>query len=265
MTGIAGRHDTVEEIHAAGNALNNIAGRTNTHEIAGLILGHVGLNSIDDLIHHLGRLTHRQTADRIAITVDLRRLLHVPHTKIRKRCTLVNTKEHLTGVHRIGQGVEAIVLLLAPLQPAQCALAAQIGLDLHALLGTHENTVTIEVRGEGHSLLIDFTETGQRKHLKSAAVGKDRPIPVHKLMKTAHFTHHIITGAKMKMIRVAQLDLTPQLFLQIKGIHAALNSRLRAHIHEYGGLYVAAVSALKNTAARLSLFLDDFKHSCHLT
>ena len=58
MTGITGRHHTIKEINAAGHTLNNIAGCTHTHEVAGLILGHMRLDRIDDLVHHLGRLAN---------------------------------------------------------------------------------------------------------------------------------------------------------------------------------------------------------------
>ena len=200
---------------------------------------------------------------------------------------MIDTKKHLLGIHCVGQGVEAIMLLLAPLQPPKSALAgglgvligsgvlhalieghsniaAQIRLDLHALLGAHKNTVTIKVRGESHALFIDLTKAGQGKHLKSTAVGKDRAIPVHELMETTHLTHHIVTGTEMEMIGVAQLDLTAQLLFQIKGIHAALNGSLCADIHKYRGLHFSAVSALKHAATGFSLFFDDFEHICHL-
>ena len=147
---------------------------------------------------------------------------------------MIDTKKHLLGIHCIGQGIKAVMLLLAPLQPPQGALtgclgilisgrilhafieshsniAAKVGLDLHALLGPHKNTVSIKVRSKRHALFIDLTKAGQGKHLKSAAVGKNRAIPVHKLMEAAHLTHHIVTGTEMEMIGVAQLDLTAQL------------------------------------------------------
>ena len=63
------------------------------------------------------------------------------------------------------------------------------------------------------------------------------------------------------MIRIAQLDLAAQLLFQIEGVHAALNSGLRADIHKYRGLHLVAVGALKYAATSFTFFLDDLKHS----
>lgn len=46
-----------------------------------------------------------------------------------------------------------------------------------------------------HSLFGDFIQFGKRKHLKSAAVRKDRAIPVHKFMQSARFFHDLVAGA----------------------------------------------------------------------
>ena len=66
---------------------------------------------------------------------------------------------------------------------------AQICLDLHTLLRAHENAVTVQMGGKGHALLSDLAQLCQTEHLKSAAVGQDRPIPAGELVQTTHIRH----------------------------------------------------------------------------
>ena len=66
VTRVTRGHDAVEEIDTVVNCLQNIAGSTNAHQIARLILGHVRLNDVDDAIHILGGLSNRQAANGIA-------------------------------------------------------------------------------------------------------------------------------------------------------------------------------------------------------
>ena len=77
VAGVTGRHHTVEEIHAAMHRFQNILRRAHAHQIAGLILGHIGLHRLDDAVHFLRFLAHGQTADGVAIQLHLRDLLHM--------------------------------------------------------------------------------------------------------------------------------------------------------------------------------------------
>ena len=117
----------------------------------------------------------------------------MPDAQIGVGGALIDAEQHLPGIHRIRQTVEPVMLRLAALQPPQCPLAggfrvfvgsgilnafveshgnvaAQIGLDAHALLRPHKDAVSIQMRGEGHALLLDFSQAGKGKHLKAAAV-----------------------------------------------------------------------------------------------
>ena len=64
-------------------------------------------------------IAHRQTADGVAVAVDLGDLLHMPGPKIREGGALVDAEQHLMGVHRIRQTVEPVMLHLAALEPAE--------------------------------------------------------------------------------------------------------------------------------------------------
>ena len=89
-------------------------------------------------------------------------------------------------------------------------VAAEIRLNAHALLRSHEDAPAVEVRGECHALFFDFAQARKGKYLKPAAVGQDRAVPVHKLVEAAHLSNHIVAGAQMQVVRVGKLDLTAE-------------------------------------------------------
>ena len=105
VTRVAGRHNAVEEINAASDTFNNVARRADAHQVARLVLRHIGLDRVDDVVHHLRRLADRKTADGVAIAVNLCNLLHVPDAQILKGRTLVDAEKHLPRVDGIRQGV----------------------------------------------------------------------------------------------------------------------------------------------------------------
>ena len=98
MAGIAAGHDAVKQIHAAGNGLDHVARGTDTHQIADLILGHIRFHLADHLVHYLSRLTHGQTADGVAVQLQLRDLLHVLYTQVSKGAALIDAEQQLIGV-----------------------------------------------------------------------------------------------------------------------------------------------------------------------
>ena len=115
---------------------------------------------------------------------------------------------------------------------------AQICLDLHTLLRAHKDAVTIQMRGEGHALLGDLTQLCQTEHLKSAAVGQDRPVPAGKLVQAAHIRYQLVAGTQMQMVGVAQHDLRADI-LQILRRQAALDGTSGGNVLEGRGLHRA--------------------------
>ena len=85
-------------------------------------------------------------------------------------------------------------------------------LNLHRLLGTHKDALSVKVRVKGNALLGDLTKLGKREHLESARIGKNGSIPVEELMKSAHLIDEIVAGSDVKMIGIRELDLTADLF-----------------------------------------------------
>ncbi len=281
MAGVPGGHDAVEEVHPPGHRLDDIGGGAHPHEVAGLVLWHMRLYRLDDGVHHLGGLPHRQPADGVAAAVDFCRLLHVPHPQVLVGGPLVDAEQHLSRVHAVRQGQQAVLLRPAPLQPPQGTLAgrlgvlvggrifhalvkghghvaAQVGLDLHGLLRPHEDPPPVDVGGEGNSLLRNLPQSRQGEHLETAGVGEHRPVPVHKTVKPPQLLHHPIAGAQVQVVGVGQLDLTAQL-LQIQGGHRPLDGSLSAHVHKHRGLG-RAVGAGELPPAGLALGFRHLKH-----
>ena len=124
-------------------------------------------------------------------------------------------------------------------------------MDLHTLLGTHEDLPSVNMGREIDSLLFDLPKRGQREYLESAGVRQDRPVPGHKLVQAAHFPDDFIRGPQVKMISIGQFHLAADIF-QILGAQRALDGTLGTHIHKHRSLN-RAVGAGKFTPPGLSL------------
>ena len=76
---------------------------------------------------------------------------------------------------------------------------SKIRLNLHTFLRSHKNFMSVNVRTEIYAFFLDFSKTGQGKHLKSARIRKNRSVPDHKFVKSAKLFYNFISGAHMKM------------------------------------------------------------------
>ena len=282
VAGVSRGHDAVEKVHAHVDGLQNIARSTHAHEVAGLILGHMRLHGVDDAVHLLGGLTDRQTADGVALAGDLGDLMHMLDTEILVGTALVDAEEHLVAVDGLGEAVEAVHLGAATLQPADGAGAGlldvlvgggvldalveghgygggQVRLDLHTLLGAHEDALAVHMGGELHALLGDLAEGGQGEDLKSAAVGEDGFGPIHELVEAAHVVDELVAGADVEVVGVGELDLAVNVIQELHGGYAALDSGAGAHVHENGGLDVT-VNGVEHASAGASVGCENRKH-----
>ena len=70
-------------------------------------------------------------------------------------------------------------------------VAVESGLNLHAHFGRHEQFVAVHRRSEVHTFFGDFAHRSQTPHLKTAAVGEDRFVPLLKAVQPAKALHHI--------------------------------------------------------------------------
>jgi hypothetical protein len=77
-----------------------------------------------------------------------------------------------------------------------------------------------------NAVVTNVAQLRQRKHLKSAAVRQDRSIPAHELVESAHVADQFTAWPKVKVIRVSQNDLGPDLLQMQRSerFHRALRS-----------------------------------------
>ena len=73
-----------------------------------------------------------------------------------------------------------------------------------------------------HTSFCNIPQFRQRKDLKSTAVRKHRARPASKIPNSPEFFYRFITGTEMKVISIAQLNLTVQI-LEIVGGDSAFD------------------------------------------
>ena len=101
VSAVSCRHYAVKKVNSARNPLDYIAGRSDAHKIAGLVLGHELFHGLYGIIHLLMRFTDGKTADGITGEIELGNLFHMLYAYICKHSALIYSKQHLTGIDRI--------------------------------------------------------------------------------------------------------------------------------------------------------------------
>src|SRR5256885_14945128 len=81
-----------------------------------------------------------------------------------------------------------------------------------------------------HALVCDLAQLRQRKNLVTAAVGQDRPVPHHEIMKAAKMFDYLEPGPNKQMISVSENDWSVQ-FAQLARTHR-FNTSLGSDWHE---------------------------------
>src|SRR5262249_51009586 len=93
--------------------------------------------------------------------------------------------------------------------------------------------------------IVDLEIGCQAIDLKAAAVGKDRPVPVHEPVQAAQIGNHLIARTQGEVIRVAEDYLRPDALQFIR--RESLDCRLRADGHE-GGRFDDAMGRVNSAA-----------------
>ncbi len=94
---------------------------------------------------------------------------------------------------------------------------------------------TVEMGLEAHPLLVDAAQIPQAEDLKAAAVGQNRPIPVHEAMQSPELANQFMPGAQKQMVGIGQNDLGSDL-LEGFGQHP-LDRPLGSDRHENRGFH----------------------------
>ena len=86
-------------------------------------------------------------------------------------------------------------------------VGAEQRLDLDRALGRELDRRAVEVRAEGHALVLDLAQLRQRHHLEAAGIGEDRPRPVHEPMQAAERRDALGAGPQHQVIGVGEHDV----------------------------------------------------------
>ena len=165
--------------------------------------GQMRNHRIQNPVHILMAFSHSQTANCIAFQIQLRNTLGMVDTNIFQNPSLINPKENLLRIQGIFQAVQTIHLRLTTKKPTGGSLhgrkniiplrqgrrtlvkghgngRAQVGLNLHGFLRSHENPSSINMGAEFHPFFPNFSSGfGQTVNLKTAGIGKDGLVPIH--------------------------------------------------------------------------------------
>ncbi len=137
------------------------------------------------------RLSHGEPAHRVAVQTERGDLACMADPQPVDDAALIDAEKQLIRVDRIRKRVETPHLRLTADEPPGRPLdgtvdvggvrqrvrafvkshrdvRAEVGLDLHALLRTHENQPAVHMGMKRHALFSDLTELRKRKDLKAA-------------------------------------------------------------------------------------------------
>ena len=127
---------------------------------------------------------------------------------------------------------------------------AECLLDLHHLFRCEQMLAPVDVRTERDAILVNVVDLSQAEHLKPSAVGQDRSVPTHKIVKATCFPYQFMSRSHIQVVRVGKDDLRLDL-LEILRCHR-LDGRLRADRH-IDGRFNHAVRRVKLSKPRARL------------
>ena len=91
--------------NASLHAFEDIGGRSDAHEVSGLILGQVRDDLVENVIHLFVCLSYGKTSDSVAVEIKLRDFLRVPDPDVGDDGALIDAEEELVRIDRVRQGV----------------------------------------------------------------------------------------------------------------------------------------------------------------
>lgn len=221
IAAIASRHNAVEHVDAAADGFEQIFGATDTHQIARLVRGQERDSAVEGGIHLRRRLSDTQATDGVAGEVHAKQPKGRAFAEIRMKSTLHDPKERLVGAGLGGSAafgpasgaVDGAKNFFAGFAgrrafvEAHDAVCSERFLDLHGAFRRKLKQITVDVGSEDDFVVIEPAKIGKTEHLKSAAVGENRAIPIHELVQPAMELHDAFAGAEGKMVGVGQQHL----------------------------------------------------------
>jgi len=245
-----GRQDAIEDVNPAQNAVDQILGRADSHQVARLVLGQVRLHHVEHGVHFLLGLSHRQAADGDAGRIKSSDEFSGGSSKVRLNAALDDPKESLVAAppgfdanfrptvspfH--GELAIFMVVGVGAFVEGHDDVRAEVLLNPNGALRREAMRRAVNVTLEGHAFIVYLAGLRQREDLEAARIGKQGMRPAHETMQTAQASHHVITGAQVEMIGVGKHQRGAQV-LDLGG-RERLDRRLRAHGREDGCEQVA--------------------------
>ena len=115
---------------------------------------------------------------------------------------------------------------------------------------------TVEI----HPLVRDLPQRRERKHLKAAAVGEYRAVPVHEFVQSARTLDQLVAGTEIEVVGVGQQYLRPRRLHLFR--RQPFHRRFRADGHETRGVHDAVVG-VKFSDSRAGLLASVYDFESH--
>ena len=235
-----GWQDAVKDVDAAQNAVDQILGRANTHQVARLVLGQVRLHHVEHGVHFLLGLPDREAADGDTGRIERSDEFSGSNSKVRLNAALYNPKEGLVAASLVfeanlrpavspfhGEPAIFMVVGVGAFVESHDDVRAEVLLNPNGALRREAMCRAVNVTLEGHTFIVYLAGLRQREDLEAARIGKQGMRPAHETMQTAQASHHVITRTQVEVIGVGKHQRGAQVF--DLGGRERLDRRLRAH------------------------------------
>ena len=77
-------------------------------------------------------------------------------------------------------------------------------LDVDHPLGRKVVAAPVDVAAEGHPVVADVADGGEREDLESPGIGEDRTLPAHEVVQPAQLRHHVGAGPQVEVVGVGE-------------------------------------------------------------
>ena len=282
VASVAGRHDAVEHIDASFDSFEDVPRRSDAHEVTGFGLGQDIVADLDHVVHDLGRFAYGETADGVAVPVQIPEAFAGLLAQFGIGASLHDGEEVLLiavevvggvkprdaavepsvgAVHRV-LGVFLIRRTGAALVEGHHDVRTDLAFDVHDRFGGKEELAAVDMTAEPYAFFGHLTDVGEGKDLESAAVGEDGSVPSLEGMQSAGATEDVRAGTEEEMVGVTENDLGLDVVLEFLALHA-LDGTYGTDGHEDGGEDISVVG-MDDPGARSDTALTCFEfEECH--
>ena len=251
VASVARRHHAIEHIHAALDRFEQVYRRSDSHQVTRPVDRQDSVHQFDHFVHYRRRLADGQSPDRIPVGVELLHEFGGTRPQIRIGTSLHDRKKRLAvTVLRPRRGIPLETTFEPPAGQIQRFgriivrsvpgrtfierhhdIGPDTPLHVHHALRRKQVFRPVDVRTETAPFLGDFAALGQRKDLKTAAIGQYRPLPPAETVQAAGPFEDFGARPQVQVIGIPQNDLRAHLLLQV-AVENALDASDRSYGHK---------------------------------